>query len=847
MIRLKFMLLAVTGFTLTTAVAVYAQNRDTHAERVVLDDDASDGGFNTLTLQVPGGGLSANRIFTFPDVDGTVATSAGPLTANRILFGSASGDIAQSANLLWNGGTNTLSVTGIVGATTLTDGVASMSGGTITDGFGSNIFGGTVKGNTLTDGAGGSITGGTGSFSAVAVNGLIAGTSSLILGEDTSPTPGRVVLHDNTLTNSFTGTLQAANTLTANRTYTFQDASGTVAFLSDVTVTTNSTLLGNGTGGDPLRLNLSNTNTWTGTQTFGQVAVLSIATFDADMTLGDSPTDAITVNGTLAGATPLSFEGSTSDVNETSFAITDPTADRTITFQDASGTVAFLSDVTVTTNSTLLGDGTGGDPLRLNLSNTNTWTGTQTFGQVAVLSIATFDADMTLGDSPTDAITVNGTLAGATPLSFEGSTSDVNETSFAITDPTADRTITFPDASGTVALLTDITVTTDATLAGDGSGGSPLGIDLTNANSWSGAQTFESAIILNTAGNTDALVAEDGIRRNSAGTETFTFENTTVNEQMNIVVDGTITTGNNDFAPPEPGRVYFHDATAGTFLGQLRGAGGLTADRTYTLPDADGTVSLVGDILTDATLTGDGASGTELGIDLTNANSWTGAQTFSSVDINGGAIDGTTIGATTPAAASITNLVVTGTSDLRGTVSNSTGTVTIDDVVTINSGGTTDLRLGEASISRNSAAAETLTIENPGTGDMSVLINEATPITNSRIVINDGHWTSQQTTAPGAAAAGLNVTGAALSNATDVAGFIDIETSASPAAGAQATVTFDAAYVTAPIVVISSANGAAAGVGAYVTSTDTDFLISFIGVPAGNTNYQFYYQVIETQ
>ena len=44
------------------------------------------------------------------------------------------------------------------------------------------------------------------------------------------------------------------------------------------------------------------------------------------------------------------------------------------------------------------------------------------------------------------------TLSAASPLIFEGATADDYETTFAITDPTADRTITFPNATGTVAL-----------------------------------------------------------------------------------------------------------------------------------------------------------------------------------------------------------------------------------------------------------------------------------------------------------------------------------------------------------------------------------------------------------
>ena len=41
-------------------------------------------------------------------------------------------------------------------------------------------------------------------------------------------------------------------------------------------------------------------------------------------------------------------------------------------------------------------------------------------------------------------------------LKFEGSTSDAFETSLTVVDPTADRTITFPDATGTVALTSDV-------------------------------------------------------------------------------------------------------------------------------------------------------------------------------------------------------------------------------------------------------------------------------------------------------------------------------------------------------------------------------------------------------
>ena len=62
------------------------------------------------------------------------------------------------------------------------------------------------------------------------------------------------------------------------------------------------------------------------------------------------------------------------------------------------------------------------------------------------------NTNVTLGDASSDLVTINGVVQGASPLVFEGATSDGFETTLAITDPTADRTITLPDASGTVCL-----------------------------------------------------------------------------------------------------------------------------------------------------------------------------------------------------------------------------------------------------------------------------------------------------------------------------------------------------------------------------------------------------------
>jgi len=52
------------------------------------------------------------------------------------------------------------------------------------------------------------------------------------------------------------------------------------------------------------------------------------------------------------------------------------------------------------------------------------------------------------------------TMEAANAIVFEGATANDFETTLTITDPTADRTITMPDATGTMALTSDITLST---------------------------------------------------------------------------------------------------------------------------------------------------------------------------------------------------------------------------------------------------------------------------------------------------------------------------------------------------------------------------------------------------
>ena len=104
----------------------------------------------------------------------------------------------------------------------------------------------------------------------------------------------------------------------------------------------------------------------------------------------------------------ITFEGATANAYETTLAVTDPTADRTITLPDATGTV-------------VVADGSG---------------------NVTVSGNLTVQGTTTTIDSSTIAVTNS--------FVFEGSTADSYETTLTVTDPTADRTVTIPNVSGTI-------------------------------------------------------------------------------------------------------------------------------------------------------------------------------------------------------------------------------------------------------------------------------------------------------------------------------------------------------------------------------------------------------------
>jgi hypothetical protein len=149
------------------------------------------------------------------------------------------------------------------------------------------------------------------------------------------------------------------------------------------------------------------------------------------------------------------FEGSSADDNETTLQVTNPTADRTITLPDATGTVALLDASQTLTNKTIA------------LSSNSV------SGSISDFNSALTDADFatiagteTLTNKTLTSPVVTGLTLNDANIVFEGATANDHETTLTVTDPTADRTITLPDATGTVALAGDVLALAGGTMTG---------------------------------------------------------------------------------------------------------------------------------------------------------------------------------------------------------------------------------------------------------------------------------------------------------------------------------------------------------------------------------------------
>ena len=208
------------------------------------------------------------------------------------------------------------------------------------------------------------------------------------------------------------------------------------------------------------------------TYTFGDIngdVVLDVATQTLTNKILTSPTinagtmsgaftGTMTMNGVvLAGASPLVFEGASDDAYETTLALVDPTADRTLSLPNATDTLIGKATTDTLTNKSFDLGGSG-NSLTGTISEFNSALQGDSFATIDnsdTLTNKTFTSPTinggTMSGSFTGTMDITGTvLSGASPLVFEGATADAHETTWAFTDPTADRVITVPNATDTL-------------------------------------------------------------------------------------------------------------------------------------------------------------------------------------------------------------------------------------------------------------------------------------------------------------------------------------------------------------------------------------------------------------
>jgi hypothetical protein len=189
---------------------------------------------------------------------------------------------------------------------------------------------------------------------------------------------------------------------------------------------------------------------------------------------------AITINGSN---TPVTADSTTTFTNKTLTApiISDPTITGTTTNINTTNLVVedkniVINDVTSPSDANADGGGislNGTTTKTLNwVDSTDAWTSSEHLNLAAgksyyVGGTLLKDVSETLTNKTLTSPVITGAIFNDGSVVFEGTTADAFETTLAITDPTADRTITFPDSTGTVALTSGVINNTLTSATGD--------------------------------------------------------------------------------------------------------------------------------------------------------------------------------------------------------------------------------------------------------------------------------------------------------------------------------------------------------------------------------------------
>ena len=306
-----------------------------------------------------------------------------------------------------------------------------------------------------------------------------------------------------------------------------------------------------------------------GTGEFGTSAIPNGQLANSSLTIGSTNVSLGATQGTFVGLTSLAsgtliagvedaanaieigsgniiFEGSTADANETILTAADATGgDKTLTLPNETGTI--LSTASSIANS--------------NLANSSV-----TIGSTSVALGATQGTFAGLTSLASTTL-VSGTVDGANSITlasgnitFEGSTADGNEIILTAVDASgSDKTITLPNATGTVALLSTLSVASGSGLTYN-----------------SGTGEFSTNAIPNSQlANSSVTVGSTGIALGGSAT-TITG--------LSSITSSAVVTNDNGF------RIRDNSDNTKQLAFECSGISGSTT-RTLTAPDANGTIA----------------------------------------------------------------------------------------------------------------------------------------------------------------------------------------------------------------------------------------------------------------